>query len=134
MRSRVLVRGRQVRDARGRATPALSSAGSASAAHSRVSDMARSRSASKETFISIVRSIFPGSRPASRAPVSTAGSSVSRYSSSPLPLVQMKPSASLPANVAVCGPAAAIYSGTPSLGLSKIFAPRVLKYLPSKVT
>src|SRR5439155_25126410 len=108
---------------RGSSTPALSSAGSASAAHSLVSSSARPRSWSKLTFISIIRSSCAGSLLASRAPFSSAGMSVSRYSSAPLPLVTMIPSPSRPANVAACGPPAAMSSGTGRDGLSKELRP-----------
>ena len=61
---------------------------------------ARSRSESNETLISIKRSRLLGSRPDSFAPSARAGKSWSRYSSAPLPLVQMKPLATRPTYLA----------------------------------
>jgi len=58
---------------RGSSTPTFCSPGSARAAHSRVSSIARWRSVSYATFTSIIISIVPGSRPAFFAPSCTAG-------------------------------------------------------------
>ena len=63
---------------------------------------------SKLTFISIILSIGPASRPAFAAPSASPGSSVSVYSSAPLPEVQMKPSPIRPASLAAAGPEAAM--------------------------
>ena len=88
--------------------PIFCSPGSARAAQTLVSSIARPRSVSKETFISIILSIADASRPAFSAPSARAGRSVSVYSSAPLPLVQMKPSAIRPARRAAAGPEAAM--------------------------
>ena len=93
---------------RGSWTPVFLSPDSASAAQTLVSSIARAWSGSKLTFISIMRSIAPASRPAFSAPSASAGSSVSVYSSSPLPLVQMNPSPIRPASRAAAGPEAAM--------------------------
>ena len=61
----------------GSSTPIFSSGLSASAAQWRVSSSARARSVSNETFISIMRSIASGARPAFSRPSASAGSRVS---------------------------------------------------------
>ena len=73
-----------------------------------MSSIARARSVSKLTFISIIRPSGVASRPALSAPSSTAGRSVSVYSSAPLPEVQINPSPIRPASRAAAGPDAAM--------------------------